>query len=390
MRVALMRTGTVLYADNHKASPVAGNQDALGILRYLTDAGHDVAIYGQAQGFEDTGHTVFNIDTSGLNDHYAFHDFKLFRERFAPAIEGLGNWKPDLCLNIVGACPTVSIDDNPWQVTCQMWAKRTVAPCLVACEELKLPRVCVVNDPRNYAKDHEMHYMPWCRPCAILSQGVEVIPRMLRGKKQFVHVADASAENWWSYGMPLTNPFDRELKFETVVVAHTHMEDSRIARHRDTVWDQVISSYEGERLTLVGKGWEKTKHRDLHGGLVKHDEVQHILRHAMQGPMIPIASRFNTGKLREYVVAGCLPRPVISASYTYDAREKYVPLDSPLRVKAGEPWNVLNNPQWVRDLQQATTPDFSLLEKCMAEVVGADTLSESWLKEFGGVVWQTP
>lgn len=366
-----MRTGTVLYADNHKASPVAGNQDALGVLRYLKDSQHEVCVFGMAQG--DFGCPVFNVNMSGLDD---LDDPPLFHERADAAIAELAAWKPDVCLNVAGAAPTISDPANEWGVRCQMWATRTVMPCLKACHVLDLPRHVIINDPRNYPKDHEMHYWPRAVPASLLSQRPSEFTRIVRGRKQRLVEVDASAENWWSYGTPYLEPYAVAQVPAIIVLAHSHINDKRVNGNgrRGTTWEAVLNSCT-EDFAIYGSGWEETGWADKHRGLLKHDEVQDKLRHYSSGPMIPIESNFNTGKLREYVLAGCTPRPVVSESHTYDLRTKYVPLDHPSRIKAGEPWGHWSDREWVEHLRQKTTPDFSALERALAG------------ETMGGVEW---
>lgn len=363
-----MRTGTVLYADNHKASPVAGNQDALGVLRYLKDSQHEVCVFGMAQG--DFGCPVFNVNMSGLDD---LDDPPLFHERADAAIAELAAWKPDVCLNVAGAAPTISDPANEWGVRCQMWATRTVMPCLKACHVLDLPRHVVINDPRNYPKDHEVHYWPRAVPASLLSQRPSEFTRIVRGRKQCLIEVDASAENWWSYGMPYLENAGTKTP---IILAHSHFDDKRVNGNgkRESVWDDVIDNHDGP-LAIYGKGWETTRFKCYHCGLLKHDEVQQYLAHHECGPMIPIESNFNTGKLREYVLAGCTPRPVVSPSHTYDAREKYVPLDHPTRVHSHRAWSSWGDKEWVEHLRQKTAPDFSALERALAG------------EKMGGVEW---
>lgn len=371
MRIALCRTGTVTYSDFKSASPVAGNQDVLGVMRYLIDAGHDVCLFGRSKG-EFPCHTV-NVELP--KGEATWHEMRPFVD---DAVNELGAWKPEVCVNLVGACPTLAVEENPWGVYCHQWAMRTVAPCLVACQELELKRICIVNDPRNYTKDHEMLFWPHTKPVAFLSQETRTFKRTIRGHKTNVVGVDAHAENWWSYGMPVTPP-DTEREFETVVIAHAHFNNGLVLKGRDHVWQQVIEAYEGEHLTIIGKGWEGWEQWQ---GVVKHDQVQPILHNTVQGPMIPLLNGFNSGKLREYAIAGCQPRPVVSDTHTYDATAKYVPMHHESRVFAGKPWSVYYDASHIRELQEKTTPNFGALERCLEAL---DDLPK--LELFGGIDW---
>lgn len=373
MRIALMRTGTVLFADAHKASPLAGNQDALGLLRYLKDSEHEVCVFGMTKG--DLGVTTFNVDMSGLDD---MDSGEAFHERADAAIEQLRGWNPEVCLNVAGGAPTISDPNNPYGVLTQMWATRTVFPCLKACHVLDLPRVVVLNDPRNHPKDHEMHYWPRAMPAAVLSQRDYDFMRIVRGKGQRFVERYGRCENWWSYGTVPADPLDGDRQ-ATVVMAHAHFGDGRIDRGgRVDAWRDVLASYRGNcPLLIYGKDWDGWEDRGWQG-VVKHDEVQGILRRSVGGPMMSIQPNFATGKLREYVLAGCTPRPIVGAGFTYDEQERYVKLDDVHRVGIGEEWHAMHSPDWVRELQEKTTPDFSALEDCLAY----------GCKGWGGVTWR--
>lgn len=350
MRVCLMRTGTVFYADQNRASPIAGNQDAMGVLRYLKEH-HDVCVFGQARG--DFGCDAFVPD---------FRKVQMWEDpndRLGPQIEALKAWKPDVCVNVVGACPTMSSMENPWDVRVQMWAKLNVGPQLHMMDKLNIPRICIVNDPRCIPRDHEMHFMN-VRPVSILGQGDMSYTRTLRGEQQQVRCHDAKAENWWSYGLPYR---DEPKQFGTVVVAHAHMTDNRLA-DRSQVWNDVLSGCD-TNFTLYGKGWEETKWKDNHGGVIQQDAIQSILSRTVQGPMLPLQNGFSSGKLREYAIAGCMPRP-ITGELIYDSQAKYVPLDHESRIVPGERWGLYDNKDWVNHLREVSTPDFTDLERAMA------------------------
>lgn len=366
-RIALMRTGTVLYADNAKASNVAGNQDALGVLRYLKQTGHSVCIFGRAEG--DFGVPVYDVNLSGL-DEDSLGD--KWHERIDKAIVDLKEWKPEVALNIAGAAPTISDPNNPFGTLTQMWSMRTVLPALKAMHVLDLPRIVVINDPRNYPKDHEMVYWDRCVPAAVLSQREFSWVRTVRGRKQHITEVYAGAENWWSYGMsPKSLDGVRE---GAIILAHAHFADKRVNSRgtREDVWNLVIQSFAGQCLDIYGRGWDGYPQWC---GELRHSEVQDKLVSYSGGPMIPIQSNFNSGKLREYVLAGCMPRPVTSDQLTYDILERYVPLNHVSRVHAGVEWREMWDRDWIEHLREITTPDFTPLERCLAG------------EKMGGVEW---
>ena len=351
MRVALMRTGTVLYADQDKASALAGNQDAMGVLRYLMD-NHEVCIFGQARGDFGCKAIVPN-----------FKNVQMWEDpnmRCEDDFQELVDWRPDAVVNVVGACPTLSSIDNPWDVRVQMWARLNVAPQLEAMNRLGLPRICIVNDPRCVPRDHEMHYKK-VRPTSLLSQGTMQYDRVLRGEKQTVDLYDARAENWWSYGLTTR---DVAKQYATVVVAHSHITDKRLKVDREEIWNQVLSESK-TNFTIYGKGWEDTIWAKHHGGVIQQAAIQDILSRTVQGPMLPLQNGFSSGKLREYAIAGCMPRP-ITGELVYDSQAKYVPLDHPSRIIPGQDWGVYDDREWLEHLREVTTPDFTALEEALA------------------------
>lgn len=334
MRVALMRTGTVLFSDNHKASPTAGNQDALGVLRYLKEH-HDVCVFGMARG--DFGCEVFSPDFSHCNEWSAWEEFE---EPILKEVDRLAAWQPDVAINIIGSCPSVSCEDNPWGVRSQLWCKRTVAPSLFAIDALELPRVCVINDPRSYPKDHEIHYKQ-VTPVCFLSQEDYSFHRTIRGKKFLVVGAYAGAENWWTYGRePDWGNNDKG----AIVLAHKH--------GREEIWNAVLA---GKDVRAVGKGWSSW---------VRHDQVSGILRDYTCGPVLPIRNQFVTGKIREFALSGCMPLPVSMHGWVYDSQCRYFEKDNPWRIRGD--WSVRRDEGVLKELLAKTTPDFSSLEQAIA------------------------
>src|SRR5271157_2960391 len=110
MRIALCRTGTVLYEDNHAASALAGNQDALGVLRYLKQSGHDVALFGPAPYGLD-GKTIkgqgtfmgvpsFGVDFAGTPYETTEPEEYVFRINIA--LTELRQWQPEVIVNVAG------------------------------------------------------------------------------------------------------------------------------------------------------------------------------------------------------------------------------------------------------------------------------------------------
>lgn len=407
MRIAFMRTGTVLYADNGQASPVAGNQDALGVLRYLKQSGHEVCIFGPVYG--DHGVPVFNVDFSHTPYQTTPKEEYVFRTRLA--LSELRRWAPEVCVNVAGQQPSHSNPCNPWGTSPLRTAITTNFPCLLACEELNLPRIVILNDPRNLPREHENHYMPRTLPTAVLSQRSKISTWDTRERRMRREEVYAGCENWWSYGIPYA-PLDGERR-GTVVMAHSHAHDLRVyGPERAKVWDALLGRCDS-KYDIYGHGWayceecktstgepllrqfsspeEVEEHRRETGhlatqhpnwrGCIKHDQVQGTLQRYANGPMLALEAGFATGKLREYVLAGVLPRLVTGGKFTYDSVAQYLPLDHPTRIKidnTNEPWGEMYDRDLISRLRIATEPDFGPLEQAIA---GSD--------KWGGYRWLT-
>jgi len=402
MRIALCRTGTVLYEDNHGASPTAGNQDALGVLRYLKQSGHDVCLFGPAP-YGLNGKTLcgagtfsgipsFGVDFAGTP--YETTEAEEYVFRINIALTELKQWCPDVVVNVAGQQPSHSNPCNPWGMSPLRTAITTNLPCLKACEDLHLRRVVIINDPRNLPREHENHYWPYTLPAAVLSQRSRVNYWETRERKMRREEVYAACENWWTFGMPLA-PLD-EPRQGVVVIAHGHFHDLRVyGPERAKTWDAVLgrcrSAYE-----VYGHGWcycatcqptknfaspvEADQHQVATGhvvvrnnphwkGCVKHDEVQGILQRASQGPMIALEAGFATGKLREYVVAGALPRPVSFGRFHYDRDNRYLCHNHPARISQFEDWGEIPWSEakgYVEELREKSTPNFDPLEQALA------------------------
>jgi len=118
---------------------------------------------------------------------------------------------------------------------------------------------------------------------------------------------------------------------------------------------------------------------------VSHDQVQGVLSSAACGPAIALEADFATGKLREYVMAGALLRPVSYGSskdyarFHYDSKCRYFEHNHPLRIKQWTEWGDMWRKEWVEELREKTTPNFDPLESALANTSG--------LVDWGGFKW---
>lgn len=375
-KILLFRGGTALYADNKKASPTAGNQDALGVLRYLRQSGHEVAVFGRlydANGkvidgasLSDSGFgcPAFGFNTSQMMYPHP-HPPAEFYNQLMLALSEVKHWGPQVMVNVTGQQPSHSDPMNPFGTIVQMSALTTNFPGLLACAILKLKRIVVMNDPRNLPREHENHYMPNTVPFAMLSQRTKTTYWETRGRKMCRREVYAGCENWWSFGVPyadLNTP-----RSGIIIMAHAHSTDMRVnGPKRVITWKRVLEQCQAPGLEIYGKGWDGNPHWK---GLITHDQVQGVLHRAESGPMICLEKGFATGKLREYVVAGAMPRPVSFGEFHYDADNRYLAASHPARIQEDKPWSDYYDRGVVEELREKSTPNFQPLEECIEAAV---------------------
>lgn len=405
MRIMFCKTGAVLRlgatADN--ASPVGDQRDALGVLEYLLDKGHDVCVFGCVHDEQNYAHYpnfhCIKPDVSNLDQDSLIKDVD---EKYDEAAQKLIDWKPDICVNVGGMTPTTSYLGNPWMTSTQCFAIKYVGPALYALEKAKIPRLLIINDPRNYPREQEMTFWKYNRPAAVLSQETTGIDRAIKGTKFRIHTVYSKAENWWSYGMDEVRHKNLR-KYDCLIVAHSHMADGRLKKGRDEVWQNILGDCNFD-FTLFGKGWESFSRYDKTKmlGPCKPGEVHAFLRQTKMGPMIPCAHGFNTGKMRVYAINGALPLLYGRGCHlTYDVYQNYVPLTSGLRFETSDELRDLIK-YWSNDedgrrsvvemLQEMTRPNFSKLDSCLHEFSlmqnwEQTTLKREWLADFGGYAY---
>jgi len=389
MRIVVSKTGSAWHLDRKIASPVGEQRDATGIAFGLRAAGHDVCLLGRLRGeLEGFHHVDWCVKGSYVYDDHA--DAAV--EEYERVLREVRDWSPDAIVNSVGACPTCSWVRNDRAVRVQDFAAKYVAPLLYVYWKTGLPRVCVINDPRSYPRDHEMLDWPACKPRAVLSQENNVIRRRVLRKTYDIHAAYAGCENWWSFDEP-PRPEANTGEVPMLIIAHSHMRDKRLEKLRDEVWSWILRDVDD--YVIYGRGWEDFSgyNPERMPGPVHPDEVFPKLRTGVCGPMIPISDGFITGKLRQYLVSGCLPLPYGRGDeyLTYDRQEHHVPLSHELRFVDSQGLGALVRraavePDWRRGhvdrLLERTTPNFQKLLDCVEYFADRDAAPR--FSEFGG------
>lgn len=359
-RVVVARTGSAWSLEG--ATSNYGEQgDTTGVAKMLMRMGHDVLCTGKIRG-ELQGATVVNWDFPPCT---AYSDPDHVASCYEQVLRPIEAWKPDVWIDVVGPCPSVSWVGNPRGTITQDFAVRYVGPSLWVQHKLCIPRICCINDPRSYPRDHEIHFWPQVTPVAVLSQERRSFPRVMCGEKFMVHAVYAGLE---TYCLIDREPVFDGYRDEPVIIAHSHLHDSRVNKSRKEVWDYLLR--DGWPYAIYGRGWEGHEPCKPH-------EVHEILQRSTCGPMIPVTHGFVTAKFAQYAWNGAVPLPYGTSKDTmlcYDVDEFRFPMDCELRHQGGEElWERINRAKldadWRRDwcerIYASSQADGTLLDECV-------------------------
>lgn len=403
--VVISKVGSVFYTREFAArnSKVGEQGETEGVIKHLLSRGDlRVVYFGQYRGDVPAGLTVVQsclVDRDGnaLNHDSTAADQKWAWYQDAVAVRG---FHPRAFIGVTGYASTMSMIDNPTGATVQAAAIRYVAPALNVMQALKLPRIAINNDPRNYPQEGEMCY-DWdhVRPIAVLSQRTSEWDWKSRGSKWRCREVYAGAENWCEH-IQLPERFDKTVP--CTVVAHAHIKDGCRYRKRDDAWLRVLAPRDDvETLRLLGmrvygKGWEHYSGYvpDLMPGAIRPDEVMQVLARAKTCPAVAAGDNFYTGKLRTCLAQDCLPLFYGRGQpFTFDPLEKYIQLHSPCRVN--DPGDLLKQVLYwdsheadrrnvTQYLWDASKPNWRLLDDCINDLLaGADTSTQAWWDRYG-------
>jgi hypothetical protein len=370
--VLVMRTGSAWHLDEKGLTPEGEGKDSMAVIRALKSRGYDVILAGRLRGrVEGCRHVDWNVKHGDVYWHHK----KECTAECDRVVEELRPMNPQVCVNVVGQCPTLSDVNNDRDVIVQDFSAKYVLPGLRIVQDLALPRICVVNDPRQYPRDQEMNYWKHVVPAAVLSQERRIFPRKILDCRYEINTAAAGCQNWWSLG---EEQLRSSRQMEVMVIAHSHFRDGRVNKKRAEVWAWILKDM-AHRYVVYGKGWDGWG--DEYPGFVKPGEVLPLLRTAVCGPMIPIYEGFVTAKLRQYALSGAVPllygRGV--EWLTYDKQEHHVAHDEELRFcNPRERDNLIQRAlrdslwakNWCDEIVSRTRPDFSML------YVAVDALAE--------------
>jgi hypothetical protein len=248
------------------------------------------------------------------------------------------------------------------------------APMLAVLHNLKIPRVCVVTDPRCYPRDQEMSYgWPWCRPRAVLGQWGKSFKKRVGGMDYNITDVYAYPESWAR--LPAVRR-DREVLCTSV--SHAHVETG-IGQASWEPW-RVIHA-DGRRISgfkQYGEGWEHCPWYDpeLMPGLC--DDARETLAGARYCPVVAHTPGYATGKPYVISASGCVPLFYGDGAVgTYG--ERLLPPDHPWRIRnEGDMLRLCETSDWseMRSYWQSTlVPEWKVLD---------DLLDSETLEGFGG------
>jgi hypothetical protein len=189
--------------------------------------------------------------------------------------------------------------------------------------KLKLPRICINNDPRTYPRDQEMSF-GWdhCRPAALLDQCERDVP-MIVGGKNYRRVSRYAAAQSWSH-LPMGGGLSWDERKACKIVAHCHVEDGCKQRGRRSAWESILGE-DVESWEIYGSGWSALGRPDV--VKIRPDEALGQFASACCTPCVSPSVGFYSGKAWVALSQGCIPVPYGDGTdpYTWDPLELYVP-----------------------------------------------------------------
>lgn len=358
MKILVNKYGMTFYTRDAAQNPGGEQGETEGIIRHLIAQGHDVVYYGPTRG--DMPCKTIAPMTRGLDTDCAIGEQEAQWEEFdKPELERHGPF--DVLINVNGMPPTWSIVDNPNFARVQTFSIGRCAPVLYFLKHFKVPRIVVNNDPRAYTRDSEMSsIIPECRPAALLDQCSGEHTSVIGGKrwKRVSHYAHA--ESWGYLGDPL--PFGTKQDL-IGVISHAHV-TTGIKKSSFEPWHALLGK---SQIPVWGKGWEDQGF--IHRGILRANEVIEKFSSFAASPVVSHTPNFYTGKPFVILNAGCVPAIYgRGEAGTWDPHERYLPLDSVLRVQTYSDLQsfALNACEGVlQEMREVFKPNFSVLDQCV-------------------------
>ena len=338
MRILVMRLGTAMTPQKH--SNVGHGDEMIAMLKYLGKS-HDLLAMGRF-GVEPPCRYEQQRYTTSFPNEFVEEMHAEYDRLVQVALE----FDPECIVTVIGPSGSVALPGGDART--QAFCANYCGPVVKVWNALpNVKRVCILNDPRNIIRLRELDVFP----DAVLSQTNADIPFRI-GDRHFIrHYRYHKTQNW---GLPerATGPRGEGC----VVLAHSHIEDARVGRDRDRVWDYIRSMLPSDTV-YRGRGWPD--------GPIPAGEVHEFLQQFAWGPMIPIAEGWVTAKFGQYARANCCPRPYDAGGYfTYDSQYLMIPENHPIRW-CGQDQDL---PEWLDWANEITQPDFSSLDEVLSDL----------------------
>ncbi len=388
-RVLVARTGSVVSTGG--ATSKSEGLETVSIVRHLKRQGHDVILYGQViddySWLEQIGVKVIVPNIVGVNNEITL---EAFHEKVWPSIEQLQDLRPQVWVNVAGGAYTRGVPTT--QMRLLQAGIRYSGPILYANAKLRLPRVCVVTDPKCYPHEFEMTDPGGEAniPIAVLSQEHASFEKRINYSKWMIHARYSACEYWMTDGMMPRRP-KNDPKFDVVIVANSHFTNPRVEGFRTSTWEKILKGFTG-KTAIIGHGWEGWDNRGWLGTVPSLDDVINAMHDGWAGSMIPQKRGFNTTKIRLYALAGCAPLPHGRGEHlTYDVEGKVLDLDHPARISTRDglteadinrafTFAVYHRDKIIHEVLEKTKPDFSMLDEVVDWVAAKRELNF----RFGG------
>lgn len=380
--ILVCKSGTVFRPrSSSKSSSSRGEQgETEGLIRHLVDRGDcNIVYFGRYSGDEILTHSVIGPSLDAVKPYT--HDPASCPASAQDA--GFDDDERELrqhdeivgFINMMGYSATMSIVGNPKQTIVQAAGINYVAPMLAALQRLKIPRICIVTDPRCYPRDQEMTYgWGWARPRALLDQyalGFQT-ERVIGGSSFAVHTVYGAPQSWGTLerAQPVLS------KVLSTCVAHAHV---KTGIHKSS-WDPWRSVLRDVPLgfEMWGEGWDDGPFEDEPWvrGPCRADEVSNMLSRGVACPVVEHTRGFLTGK--PYVVRAAGAIPLLFGNY--DSTGVLLPLDHPSRMHYDD--SLRDKCEWVSEhvheleniWDEALKPDFSVLDRLVDDLLAGKSL----------------
>ena len=399
--VVVSKVGGVFYtrALATKNSKVGEQGETEGIVKHLLKRDDiQVVFFGQWRGDIPANMIYVEAFIDGLNE---MSTGAYQKECWAYDVARLAPYEPKFAIQIAGYASCNSTLNNPVGAAVQAAGVRYNGPVINILEKLKLPRIVINNDPRSYPRESEMAWgWDYVRPRAILSQRTRTWPRRMRALTFECREVYAGAENWCEHIR-----LHQDKTIPCTVVSHAHIGDGCRFKERNTAWQTILSpqkdveDLKSYSMRVYGQGWKYFSGYDpeLMPGPIRPNEVMSILAQSKVCPVVAAGDNFYTSKLRTCLAQGCLPLFYGKGEpFTFDPFEKYVSLNNTAGLRITEPGDLLrlvrywdreeqNRIEWVEELWRVSAPDWSMLDKCVNDMLeDRDMNTEEWWQTYGG------